>query len=64
MKYTTGDYLLIIFDEVGTRIKTEPHGTYSSAKDHADTLPKEQSSAIVRVLYNSKQDSINKWTFN
>ena len=27
MKYTTGDYLLIIFDEVGTRIKAEPHGT-------------------------------------
>lgn len=61
-KYHTGDFLLITFDEIGTRQKSEPFGTFNQAKTYFEETKKDtETCAIVRVIYNSGEQ-YTKWT--
>ena len=67
MKYCTNDYMLILFDHLGTKFQTIPYGSFSVAKQNSDEyLAKnpEHSTAILRVLFNSQQTAEDKWGYN
>jgi len=67
MKYCANDYMLILFDNTGTKLSTQPHGSFNTAKESSDiylSANSEHSTAILRVLYNSQQTAQDKWGYN
>ena len=65
MKYKTGDFTLIKFDEVGCKIDTKVFKNYTTAKSVLDIYKKENkncSGVISRVIYNSSFNQ-DKWGY-
>ena len=66
MKYKTGDFTLIKFDEFGSKKTTKSYKTYSIAKNKLEKyLSKNNncSGVITRVIHNSSFTS-DKWGYN
>ena len=64
-KYQTGLYILILFNDVGTRLNSSLHESFTAAKINLESYLKEypkHSGVITRVLYNSAITTPVAWS--
>jgi len=62
-KYYTNNYILLIFDKVGTKQKSEIFPSYTSARTKGESLPEDRTFVITRVLYNSVMGEKSQWGY-
>lgn len=58
--------MLSKFSKIGSKLETEPYGHYLAAKtesdDYLDKNPN-NSTVIMRVIYNSEETQNDKWSY-